>query len=502
MDRRKRVEAIMNSVAFREELEKIVECQLSDGYSGAQALQNISELIGLPASRVSSMRVSQDQEHFLLNPFGLLYSEVTASTLVKVDMQGAVVEAGSTNYGVSVAGFTLHSAVHAARPDIRCVIHLHNPAVVAVSAMKQGLLPLCQEALVFGDVSYHGYQGLSVNAEEKETLVRNLGPVNKVMLLRNHGAVCCGETVEEAWYHTQHLVLACETQMKMVPLGIDNLVLIPDEARQAVYDQVRRGAGGVDSTSEGGPSGQGASKKSKFKVGEMEFEALMRAFDNAGMRTGYLYRQPLVKQDSRGGQSDVALPPAASNYSGMYDDEALRSPLRRLLDGRRVQDKSRWLNSPNVYQKVEILETGSQDPKKITKWVADGSPTHSNAVKLEDNLQFVPKHTNPKEFKQIQKAIKENRRIGNVSAGPTSHLLEGVTWEEVRRMQDATVSDVSDHTVLVGAASKGIIQRDFQHNAVVYKTPCAKNPFDAVSDAELDEYKTLVESGSAATWRW
>ncbi|KAK8754093.1 hypothetical protein OTU49_010367 [Cherax quadricarinatus] len=89
--------------------------------------------------------------------------------------------------------------------------------------------------------------------------------------------------------------------------------------------------------------------------------------------------------------------------------------------------------------------------------------------------------------------IKENRRIGNISAGPTSHLLEGVTWDEARRMQDASMSAATDHVILVGAASKGIIQRDFQHNAVVYKTPYAKNPFDAVTDQELEEYKELIE---------
>jgi len=421
MDRRKRVEAIMNSNAFREELEKIVETQMSDGYSGVAALQNLSQLIGVPAARVGQMRqqnqglnpindirgleglnyakgekllrcklaavyrlidmhgwsqniynhctarISQDTEHFLLNPFGVLYNEVTASTLIKVDMQGAVVDPGSTNFGVSVAGWMLHSAVHAARPDIRCIIHIHHPCVVAVSVIKRGLMPLCQEALVLGDISYHDYQGLFVNEEEKEALVRHLGPINKVMLLRNHGAICCGESVEEAWYHTYHLVLACETQMKMAPLGLDNLITVSDEARQSVYDQIRKGAGGVDSNSEGGATGQGQ-KNRRFKVGELEFEALMRNFDNAGMRTGYIYRQPLIKQDpSRGYQSDVALPPTASNYGQMYDTDALMSPLRRLLDGKKVNDRTRWLNSPNVYQKVEILETGSTDPKKITK---------------------------------------------------------------------------------------------------------------------------------------
>ncbi|KAA0189791.1 hypothetical protein HAZT_HAZT006994 [Hyalella azteca] len=419
MERRKRVEAIMNSVAFREELEKIVESQLSEGYSGVQALQNISELIGIPGSRGGmfrhtqslcpindlrgleglnfakgekllrcklaalyrlidmygwsqniynhcSARVSQDQEHFLLNPFGLLYSEVTASTLVKVDMQGQVVDPGSTNFGVNVAGFMLHSALHASRPDLRCILHIHTPSVVAVSAMKQGLLPLSQESLLFGDVSYHTYQGIFVNPEEKEQLVRDMGPINKVMMLRNHGAVCCGESIEEAWYNLYHLVLACENQMKLVPVGLDNLILVSDDVRQLAYDTARVGFGGVDSKSEGGAAGQGP-KTRKFKTGEMEFEALMRSLDNAGMRTGYIYRNPLVKQSSCSVQSDVALPPTASNYGQLYDEDGLRSPLRRLLDGKRVNDKSRWLNSPNVYQKVEILETGSSDPKKITK---------------------------------------------------------------------------------------------------------------------------------------
>ncbi|XP_042874178.1 protein hu-li tai shao-like isoform X7 [Penaeus japonicus] len=548
MERRKRVEAIMNSTIFREELEKIVETQISEGYSGVQAIQNISEMMGFPSTRVGvfrggscvipindirgmeslsfakgekllrcklaavyrlidmhgwtqsiynhcTARLSQDTEHFLLNPFGMLYHEVTAASLVKVDMQGNVVDGGATNFGVNVAGFMLHSAIHAARPDLKCVIHLHHPAVVAVSALKQGLMPLSQESLLIGEVSYHDYQGIFVNAEEKEKLGRNLGPVNKILMLRNHGVVCCGETVEEAWYNTYHTVLACETQMRMAPLGLDNLVVVSDEARQAAYEVARRGGGGVDSKQEGGPAAQGQ-KERKWKVGELEFEALMRSLDNAGLRTGYIYRRPLVKQETTRVQSDVALPPTASNYTHLFDeDDISRSPLKRILDGRKTQDKTRWLNSPNVYQKVEVLETGTPDPKKITKWVADGSPTHSTStpVKVESALQFVPTNTNPKEFKTIQKMIKENRRVGSITSGPTSHLLEGVTWDEARRMQDASMSGASDHVILVGAASKGIIQRDFQHNAVVYKTPYAKNPFDCVTDKELDEYRELVE---------
>ena len=273
MERRKRVEAIMSSKLFREELERVVTDSLqnsgADGLStllsdmmnvrqtvggagqiksgtvagGVSPINDIRGLEGMSYTKHEKLtrcklaavyrlidmygwtqsiynhvtvRVSQDTEHFLLNPFGMLYNEITASSLVKVDMQGNVVEAGTTNFGVNVAGFMLHSAIHSARPDIKCIIHLHTPAIVAVSALKCGLLYLSQESCLVGDVSYHSYGGLIVDSSEKDTLARDLGVHNKVMLLRNHGAVCCGETVEEALFYAYHLVLACETQLKMV----------------------------------------------------------------------------------------------------------------------------------------------------------------------------------------------------------------------------------------------------------------------------------------------
>ena len=147
--------------------------------------------------------------------------------------------------------------------------------------MKQGLLPLSQEACLLGDVSYHSYQGLVVDAGERETLARDLGVHNKNMLLRNHGAVCCGETLEEAFFYAYHLVLACETQLKMAPLGLDNLVTIDDATRRKVYELGQAGGGGVNSVTEGGPDGQGEKKKRSWGVGELEFEALMRNLDNA-----------------------------------------------------------------------------------------------------------------------------------------------------------------------------------------------------------------------------
>lgn len=111
----------------------------------------------------------------------MLYHEITASSLAKVDMQGSVVEKGTTNYGVNRDSFQLHSAIHAARPDIKCIIHIHTNSVLAVSSLKCGLLPLCQESCVIGEVSSHQYQGGLFEPEERDKISRNLGPNNKVL---------------------------------------------------------------------------------------------------------------------------------------------------------------------------------------------------------------------------------------------------------------------------------------------------------------------------------
>ncbi|XP_054010065.1 protein hu-li tai shao-like isoform X1 [Hylaeus anthracinus] len=548
MERRKRVEMMMNSRLFREELERIIETQMKDGAGPSGLLQQISDMMGAQGARfnanvfkntncvlpindirgVESMgyakgekllrcklaavfrlldlygwtqgvggqvtaRLNQDQEHFLINPYGLLYHEVTASSLVKVDMQGAIVEQGTTNFGVHVTGFQLHSTIHAARPDIKCIVHITTPSVTAISSLKCGLLPIGQESIVIGEVSTHQYIGGSFEPEEKEKIARNLGPVNKVMLLTNRGALCCGETVEEAFYNVYNMVMACETQLKMMPAGLENLNLISEESKKAIFEASRKPPTPQHTAQISESSALAEKLEKRWRIGGTEFEALMRMLDNAGFRTGYIYRNPLVKGDPPRPRNDVEVPPAVSSLGYLLEEEELyKQGLWK--GGRKGTDRSRWLNSPNVYQKVEILETGTPDPKKITKWVSDGSPTHSSTpVKIDGALQFVPKNTNPKEFKQLQQQIKDYRRADKISAGPQSHILEGVTWEEAKKMQDATISGTGEQVVLVGAASKGIIQRGFQHNAMVYKTPYAKNPFDAVTDQELDQYKKDVE---------
>merc|ERR1719410_2157221 len=478
--------------------EKLLRCKLA-------AVYRLVDMYGWTQSIYNhiSVRISQDTEHFLINPFGMLYNEITASGLVKVDMQGEVVEPGTTNFGVNVAGFMLHAAIHSARPDLKCVVHVHTPNIIAVSSMKCGLLHLSQESCLIGDVSYHNYEGLVVEKAEWESLSRDLGVHNKVMLLRNHGAVCCGETIEEAFYYAYHLVLACDTQLKMVPLGIDNLIMIDEPTRRKVYEMGQLGGGGVDSQDQGGPAGGDKKKNKKWGVGEMEFEAMMRMMDNAGYRSGYVYKQPLVKEEPPKPKSDVELPAAVSSLGYLLEEQNLYKdgPLQALLGGfnksYKEAGRTKWMKSPNVYQKVEVLETGTPDPKKITKWVQDGSPSKSTPIKVESPNQFVPLGTSKKEFRRIQTAMKEGRRAGGITAGPESKVLDGATWDEAQAMQEGKTVDHVDYKV--GAASKGIIQRDFQHHATVFKSAYARNPFDNVSEDELAEYRRIIDAKNNST---
>jgi len=175
---------------------------------------------------------------FLINPYGLLFSEITASNLVKVDLDGTIVE--PTPYFINPAGFTIHSAVHAAREDVGCVLHLHTVAGVAVSCQEQGLIPLNQTAMLLNDeVAYHEYEGVALDLEERPRLVADLG-AKSVMLLRNHGTLAVGATTPQAFLMMYLLERACATQVAALAGG--GALHFPSEAVQAV---VRGQAGGL-----------------------------------------------------------------------------------------------------------------------------------------------------------------------------------------------------------------------------------------------------------------
>ena len=181
-----------------------------------------------------SMRVPGEPNHFLINPFGLLFEDVTASNMVKVDEEGNVLP--PSQYGINPAGFTIHSAIHAARPDVHVVMHLHTDQGVAVSAQKRGLLPISQLAMnVMKDVVYHDYEGIALDAEEKQRLVSDLGEHNLVML-RNHGTLTCGDHPFSAYTRMYILERACRVQTLAQGEGAE-LIEWDETMQTRVYQQ-------------------------------------------------------------------------------------------------------------------------------------------------------------------------------------------------------------------------------------------------------------------------
>lgn len=162
-----------------------------------------------------SMRVPGAEEAFLINPYGMLYEEITASSLIKIDLEGNILSSpdfGDLKYGINKAGYVIHSAIHEARPEVACIIHTHSWASMAVSALECGLLPITQTAMRFLKISYHDYVGVVLKDEEKESLVSDLGS-NDAMILRNHGALVAGRTVGEAFNWMHRLELSCKSQL-------------------------------------------------------------------------------------------------------------------------------------------------------------------------------------------------------------------------------------------------------------------------------------------------
>ena len=171
-------------------------------------------------THISAKAPASEGEHaFLINPYGLRFDEVTAGNLVTVDLDGNILN-DPYGAGINKAGFTIHSAVHAARPDVACVLHTHTVAGVAVASMKEGLLPLNQwSAPFFNRIAYHSYEGIALNLEERARIVADLGD-KRVMILRNHGLLTCGRSVGEAFRTMVDLDRACRAQIAVLSTSL------------------------------------------------------------------------------------------------------------------------------------------------------------------------------------------------------------------------------------------------------------------------------------------
>ena len=200
-------------------------------------------------------KTSKNKETFLINKFGLRYNEITASNLLEIDLEGKVISGdGEINY----TGYVIHGAVHKAKKNIHCVMHTHTRAGLAISCLKEGLKPIFQDAAIFHNrVSYHDWQGMSTEVEECKDIAKNLGN-NKVMILRNHGLLTCGETIGEAFILMYYLDKACKNQLDTMSTGLETIV---------PSDNIMEFAAGQY-------------EDPRFRLGKHEWPALLRLLDD------------------------------------------------------------------------------------------------------------------------------------------------------------------------------------------------------------------------------
>jgi ribulose-5-phosphate 4-epimerase/fuculose-1-phosphate aldolase len=199
--------------------------------------------------------VPGEEGHFLINAYGMTYDEITASSLVKIDFDGKIVQDSGTGYGINLAGFVIHSAIHRARTDVACVIHTHTPAGMAVSAMDCGLLPLTQNSMFFSSVGSHAYEGPAVDLDEQKRLVADLGDL-VAMLLRNHGLLAVGATIPEAFITMYWFERACQAQV----FALSTKCSLPEQQT-------------IKLTNERYKPGQ------RRKIGELEWAGLLRLIE-------------------------------------------------------------------------------------------------------------------------------------------------------------------------------------------------------------------------------
>ena len=184
-----------------------------------------------------SARVPGPEHHFLINPYGYFFEEITASSLVKIDLDGNIAQ--ETTSFINPAGFTIHSAIHEARDDAQFVVHLHTDQGTSVSAHSEGLLPLTQHCLlVIPNLAYHDYEGIAFNLDERPRLVADLG-VKSLMLLRNHGTLAVGPSAAAAWVGIYHLEKACKQQTLALSAGRAGVLLAPEPAQAEVRNQAK-----------------------------------------------------------------------------------------------------------------------------------------------------------------------------------------------------------------------------------------------------------------------
>ncbi|NXJ86621.1 ADDB protein, partial [Trogon melanurus] len=265
-----------------------------------------------------------------------------------------------------------------------------------VSAMRCGVLPISRAALLLGDVAYFDFRGEVEDEADRVELQKSLGPTCKILVLRNHGVLALGDTAEEAFYSIFHLQAACEIQVSALASagGAENLIVLERAKHRPHEVGSVRWAGSTF-----GPM-------QKSRLGEHEFEALMRMLDNLGYRTGYTYRYPFVQEKSKP-KSDVLIPATVTAF--VFEEEAAPVPALRQHAQKQQKEKTRWLNTPNTYMRVEEQQGSAGGQKTKTTWLkADEVEKGSSGtpIRIENPNQFVPLYTDPQEVLEMRNKVR------------------------------------------------------------------------------------------------
>ena len=229
--------AVLKSKQVKERVSK-EEWNLRVDLAAAYQLAAIFKWTDLIYTHFSARLPGHDE--FLINPYGLMFEEITASNLIRIGHDGKVLD-DPTGLGYNEAGFVIHGCIHEARPEAQCVIHTHTRAGVAVSAMKCGLLPISQHAMrVQRQATYHDYEGVALDMDERARMAKDLGKTSKAMILRNHGLLTLGESVREAFELMYYLDCACQIQVDAVAGGMDNVIQMSKQAGDTAAQQLER----------------------------------------------------------------------------------------------------------------------------------------------------------------------------------------------------------------------------------------------------------------------
>jgi ribulose-5-phosphate 4-epimerase/fuculose-1-phosphate aldolase len=229
------------SIASMRERCSEVEWQARIDLAACYRLVDLYGMSDMMANHIS-MRVPDEEGAFLINAYGMMYEEITASSLIKIDVEGNILskpDFGELDYGINRAGYVIHSAVHEARPEVACVIHTHSWASMAVSALECGVLPITQTAMRFLKIGYHDFQGVVLKEDEQASLLRDIGD-KEALLLRNHGALTVGRTVGEAFNWMHRLELSCRAQLAAMACNTP-LVTVAPEVLEDTWNNYQRG---------------------------------------------------------------------------------------------------------------------------------------------------------------------------------------------------------------------------------------------------------------------